>query len=247
MMKHSLIIGVAALAAVIVSRAHAQELVAVDAANPPFMYADGEKAAGIYPAILSETFKQMGVSAEIVPMPWKRAISGIDAGENGVGGIYQNSERLQKYDYSDKLLDEVIVVYVLKGKGFPFAGIDSLKGRTVGVIRGWSYGDDFDAAAKAGSIKTDEATGDGLNFAKLAAGRLDVVLAIKESGASVIASNGLADKVEALPTPLSSSPSYLAFAKSSHKGAELAQFNAALAAMHRDGSFDKIVSSALAH
>jgi polar amino acid transport system substrate-binding protein len=226
--------------------AGAGEVVALDSANPPFMFARGDKAAGVYPALIAEAFKRMNVDVTFAPMPWKRAIEGLDSGANAVGGIYKNSERLKKYDYSDKLFDEVIVVYVAKGKGFAFSGTDSLKGKTVGVIRGWSYGDDFDNAVKAKTITVDEAPDDGVNFGKLGAGRTDAVLAVKEGGGVAIASANLADKVEALDPPLSSSPSFLAFAKSANKTDLIAKFNAAIAAMRQDGSFDKIVAASLA-
>ena len=71
-----------------------------------------------------------------------------------MGGIYVNGDRLKKYDYSEKLFDEVIVLYMPAAKAGGFKGIDSLKGMTIGVIRGWSYGDDFDNAVKSGAIKT---------------------------------------------------------------------------------------------
>ena len=227
--------------------AAAKDLVLFDEANPPYMYGSEGKAVGIYPALLAEAFKRAGLEADLGVGPWKRDLAGLDAGENGVGGIYKNSERLLKYDYSDKLFDEIILVFIQKGKAFPFDGINSLKGKTVGVIRGWSYGDDFDGAVKDGSITIEGTASDALNFSKLANGRLDAVLAIRESGAAALSSEGLADKVEALTPPLSSAPSFLAFNKKAGKVEALAKINAALAAMHQDGSFDQIISSMVSH
>jgi polar amino acid transport system substrate-binding protein len=227
------------------SSAMANERVLVDEANPPFMYSENGKAAGIYSAVMVEAFKRAGVGVDISAAPWKRAIAGIDSAENGVAGIYKNTERLKKYDYSEKLFDEIIIVYAPKGKSFAFSGVDSLKGKTVGVIRGWSYGDDFDAAAKLGAIKTEETASDTQNFAKLEIGRIDAVLSIKESAAGVIAKQKLGDKVVALDPPLSSSASFLAFNKSAAKTALLGKIDEALGAMHKDSSFDKIVSSVL--
>jgi polar amino acid transport system substrate-binding protein len=226
--------------------AHSAEVIAFDEGNPPFMYTSNGKAAGVYPALIAEAFKRMNVDVEIQAVPWKRALEGLDRGINAVGGIYKNGDRLKKYDYSEKLFDEVITVYVQAGKGAAFKGIDSLKGKTVGVIRGWSYGDDFDEAVKNKVLTVEPVAGDSQNFHKLVESRLDGVLAIKESAAAEIASSGLADKIEALSPPMSSNPSFLAFAKSSNKTDLIAKFNAALADMHRDGSFDKIVSSVLA-
>lgn len=221
------------------------EQVMLDVSNPPFMYGGDGKALGVYPAILAEAFKKMGVPLEMEAVPWKRAIAAIDEGKAGVGGIYKNEERLKKYDYSDKLFDEVILVYVRKGAEFEFTGVPSLAGKKVGVLRGWSYGDDFDAAAKAGKITADEAEGDGQNFAKLAAGRVDAVLAVRESGDINLASPDTAKAVVALSTPLSNSPSFLAFNKSANKGEVLAKFNATLAQMKGDGSMDKLVKAIL--
>lgn len=227
------------------SAAMAKELVLVDDANPPFMFSENGKAAGVYTVVVAEAFKRAGVAVDINAAPWKRAITGIDNAENGVAGIYKNTERLKKYDYSDKLFDEVIVAYTAKDKAFAFSGVDSLKGKTVGVIRGWSYGDDFDAAVKSGSIKTEETASDAQNFVKLEIGRVDVVLSIKESASAVVAKQKLEDKVRALDPPLSSSASFLAFNKTANKVALLGTINEALAAMHKDGDFDKMVATIL--
>jgi polar amino acid transport system substrate-binding protein len=224
---------------------HAAEVVVFDEGNPPFMYKSGNGVAGIYPALVAEAFKRMKADVEMTALPWKRALNGLDSGENAVGGIYKNSERLKKYDYSEKLFDEVIAVYVLKGKKFSFSGVDSLKGKSVGVIRGWSYGDDFDAAVKAKTVKTEDVGGDAQNFGKLVEGRIDVVLAVKESAAATLASADMGNKVELLDSPLSSNPSFLAFAKSANKTDLIDKFNVAIAAMRKDGSFDKIVASSI--
>ena len=241
-MRHVLQMAAFMLALFCTSAAQAGETVAVDTANPPFMYGENGQAAGVYPALLREAFKRMKVELRIEPQPWKRALAGIDAGTEGVGGIYKNAERIKKYDYSEKLFDEATYVYARAP--FAFTGVESLKGKRVGVLRGWSYGEDFDKAAKAGEILTEEVGGDAGNFEKLAAGRLDAVIAIKEAAAAVIAAAGYGGKVTALDPPLAVSPTFLAFAKSQGKTAMLEDFNVALAAMRQDGSFDRIVSDA---
>lgn len=222
------------------------EKVMLDNSNPPFMFdGGGKKENGLYPAVLAEAFKRMGVPLEMETVPWKRAISAIDAGEAGVGGIYKNEERLKKYDYSEKLFDEVIMVYAPKGKEFEFKDVSSLNGKTVGVLQGWSYGDDFDAAVKAGKITAETAENDALNFKKLAAGRLDAILAIRESGTANLGAPEIASAVVALPAPLSSSPSFLAFNKSAAKADVLAKFNTALDQMKKDQTMDKLIKETL--
>lgn len=225
--------------------ASATDLIAVDAADPPFMYEAGGQAAGLYPMAIAEAYRRMGLEVTIAAVPWKRALEGTDNAQNGVGGLYKTASRLERYDYSDKLFDEVVLIYVRKGQGFAFATLDDLQGRTVGVIRGWSYGDSFDEARKSGLFNAEDASGDEQNFAILNAGHIDCILAIREAAATAIANHGWQDRFEALAVPLSSNPAYVAFNKSAGKQADLARLDTALAAMRADGSFDRLIQTAL--
>ena len=224
----------------------AGEIVAVDQANPPFMYDNDGQAGGIYPALVQEAFRRMGEDVQIPTLPWKRAINEANAGACGIAGIYKNGERLKVLEFSDKLYDEVVIVYVAKGKTFPSDGVRGLYGKAVGVLRGWSYGDEFDAAVKSGKIRAEEVSGDLQNFQKLVAGRLDAVLVNRESAKIIVSSGGIKDRVDASAAPFLASSTYLAFAKSARKTDLIARFNAALREMHADGSFDRIVSSIVA-
>lgn len=225
--------------------AHAASIIAVDAGDPPFMYEADGQAAGLYPALIAEAYRRMGIAVSLQAMPWKRALEGADEVQNGVGGLYETAERLEKYDYSAKLFDEVLAVYVRKGESFPFATLDDLKGRTIGVIRGWSYGDAFDAARRSGLLTAEEATGDDQNFAVLAVGHIDCVIAIREAAATVIAARHLENRVEALAPPLSTNSAYIAFNKADGKRDELRRFDDAIAAMRADGSFARITERLL--
>ena len=223
--------------------AYAKELIYVDTSVPPLMYEADGKAVGIYPALLAEISKRSGVELDVVAIPWKRALAELDAGRAGNGALYKNSERLKKYDFSNKLFDEVQIVYVRAGHEFKFTGVNSLKGKTVGVIRGWSYGDEFDAAAKAGSITADGVDSDEQNFKKLLIGRIDAMISIKETAAAAIAAGDYKNKVTALSPPLSNSSAYIAFAKSAHKTDIIDKLNKAIQAIRDDGSFDLIVNT----
>jgi len=214
----------------------------VDEANPPFMFDQGGKPAGIYPALLEAAFKHMAVPMEVRARPWKKAIQEIDTGAAGVGGIYKNAEREKKYDYSDKIFVEKLVVYFNKANPLNFTRIDDLKGRKVGVLRGWSYGDDFDGARNAKALAVEEVDSDEMNFKKLDTGRLDAVVAINESGAALMHTY---KNIGFSATALSQNPTYLALAKSNGQAALLKQFDQAINQMQKSGEFRKIVTGAL--
>ncbi len=217
--------------------------IAVDEANPPFMFQGGGKALGLYPALLETAFSRMGVDAEIKAYPWRRALSIGARGEAAVGGIYKNREREEVYDYSKPLFEERILLYVRKGKGFEFKSLQDLKGKTLGTIRGWSYGDEFDKAKQAGLFKTEEVEGDEINFKKLLAGRVDAVLGIDISAELAIRQQGCQGQVEALERPIAVNKTYIAFAKRLGKVELLERFNAALDEMRKDGSYERIVKA----
>lgn len=225
----------------------AQELVQFDQANPPFMYSKGGQAAGLYPALFNEAFSRMRVNAVLSAVPWKRALDDTDNGKSGTGGIYQNSDRLKKYDFSEPFFEERLAIFVPAGKEFPFAKLEDLFGKSFNVLSGWSYGDSFDAAVKAGKIASDGgASNDQNNFLKMMNGRNDAVIAIVESGEAAIKTLKLQGKVKMLPNYLVVNKVYLAFGKSARKTAVLAAFNKAMSEMKKDGAFDKIVEKAFA-
>lgn len=222
----------------------AQTRIVVDDANPPFMYAGtDDRAEGLYPAILQAVFKRMDQPLEVLAVPWKRALVMSRAGTAGIGGLYKNTERLKVYDYSDRLFSEKLVLYVPADKTFHFAGLDDLRGKHLGVIRGWSYGNEFDAARRRGLFKTESVRSDANNFLKLAAGRIDAVVAIQVSGDAALKKLGLQKRIVPLDQPIAVNDTYLAFSKSSNQRPLLARFNEALAGMRRDGSLNGLVRS----
>lgn len=133
------------------------------------------------------------------------------------------------------------MVYVPKGKAFAFSSIYDLAGKRLGVIRGWSYGEEFDEVREKGLFKTEERHDDASNFNKLAVGHLDALLAIKESAELIITKKRISDKVEVLVTPLVTNSTYIAFSKKSDKRALIQRINRAIKAMHRDGFYDKVL------
>lgn len=220
--------------------------IAVDSQNPPFMYqAKGEGVPrGVYPVLLRAVFKQLGEPLQLLPMPWARALNGLDRAEHGVGGLYANRERLAKFDYGQPILTETVRVYAQRGRLRQFNGLDDLRGLRVGVLRGWSYGDEFDAARNAGLLKVEDVTDDRANFGKLERDFLDVVLSVEQTGEQVMAS-GEFPSVRAMPNPLTENPAYVAFHKSRQQQGLLARIDEVVAQLRRSGEHARLVAQGL--
>jgi polar amino acid transport system substrate-binding protein len=217
--------------------------IAVDQENPPFMYAKNGQAAGLYPTLVESVFKRMNIPVSIKPLPWKRAQILADKGETGIAGIYKNKERIAKYEYSDEIFQEKLILFVLKGHEFPYKKIDDLAGKKIGVIRGWSYGDDFDTARKKEAFKVEEVAGDDQNFKKLLNGRIDCLVAIEETGRSFLAQAPFKGKIAELSTPVAVNPTYLIFQKKAKAAELLPTFNTTLSKMKKDGEYTKLVQN----
>ena len=219
-------------------------VVDVDAENPPFMYSRAGYAVGLYPAVIRAALGRCHDNVRVQAKPWRRAFVEIDKAQAGVGGLYKNAERLAKYDFSEPIYVENIAVFYRTVRPFDFRTVADLYGKRVGVLRGWSYGDDFDAARRNGAIATEEVSSDRSNFLKLTDGRLDAVLAIEEAGQAAMAASGL-HGIEQANAYLASYPVYLAFNRKAAKSDLLVCFNKALAEMKQDGAFERIVRQEL--
>ncbi len=216
----------------------------VDSENPPFMYAAGNKAAGLYPDLIAAILQTSGQPAQINAKPWARCIAEIDEAIAGVGGIYKNAKRLKSYDFSEPIFVEKMALYFNKTKPLNFTGVADLIGKKVGVIRGWSYGDEFDLAVKDGKISVHEVKSDNQNFQKLVAGRVDAILAIEEAGAAQLKDAQFAG-IGKSAKYLFENPTFLAFNKNARQTELLAKFNKAIMTMKESGKLDKISSDAL--
>ncbi len=214
--------------------------VAVDSAYPPYMYGS-RPAKGLYPEIIREAFSLTGLTAEVTGYPWKRALSLGRSGQTAVGGIYQNLERLNRYDYSDPLYLETLVVCVKKGDAFDFKGVVDLEGKRVGINRGWSYGEVIDSARRAGLFLAEEATGDQANLKKLILGRLDCIIADKLSLLLILQRNDWGHQVEILSHPATVNSAYLVMAKKTNQTHLIEAFNRGLAVMRANGSYGRLV------
>ncbi len=221
------------------------ETIYVDEANPPFMYRAGDAAAGIYPALIRAIFLHAGIDVDIVAVPWKRAIENLDVNKGGVAGIYKNLERQKKYFFSDPIHIERLMLYQRQNAFGGPGDIDDLRGQTVGVIRGWSYGDEIDNARKQGVFNASEASGDEQNFQMLELGRVDTVIAIAEAGDVWVKRLKLDDTVTRGENPIRENPTYIVFNRASPAISMMTAINRSIKELRENGTLQRITEDVL--
>lgn len=220
-------------------------VVNVDAENPPFMYSTSGHPAGLYPDLIREVFAHTSFRVQLKAVPWRRALGDLEAGSAGVGGVYKTRERAARYDYSDPIYVERIVVVYADSQPIRFRSLADLEGRRVGVMSGWSYGEAFDRAVREGRVHASAATSDRQNLGKLVLGRLDAALLVEESALTLVQQAGYRN-VRIAAIPLTENPTYLAFNKSAGATALLQAFNRQLRLLKRSPRYGLLVSNALA-
>ncbi len=218
-------------------------IIVVGDACPPYMYGSMEKAKGLYSVIIKEIFATVGIDTTVLSYPWKRAFIMAKNGEAVVGGIFKTEERLKIFDYTDYIYEEKLSIYVKKGNTFHYNSISDLKGKLVGVNRGWSYGEVFDNAAKKGIFKTQEVDSNISNLKNLILGRIDCVIIGKLSVDQIIQQENFEDEIEEVPHSVIINKSYVAFAKKLNQQHLIEKFNFLLEKMKKDGSYNKMINS----
>ncbi len=215
--------------------------IALDVSNWPYAYESSGQIEGLYPAIAREAFHRMGANVILEAYPWKRLIYMIDRGEIGVLGIYKNSKRQLVYDFSEPYFRNETVLFALKDKAKILTGWNKLVGRTIGVGRGFSYGDQFDDLRQKGVFKVFETDEPRQGILLVFHGRVDAFATTLTTGRAIIMDENLEmEGIVPVAWPLAVNNLYIAFNKKSEMTQFLADFNQAIRSMHEDGTYKQI-------
>ncbi|WP_300670303.1 ABC transporter substrate-binding protein [Desulfoluna sp.] len=210
----------------------------------PKSWLEGDTAKGILVDIMNHAGKELGVDFTYKLAPWARAYNLALKGEGGIFGISMTEERLQKFDFSDPVYYDTVVLVVKKGKEFKFEDVKDLSGKRVGTCRGCSFGPEYEKAATFFTLDTD--TNNVQRLKKLLAGRIDAAIFSPGVAALNLAIDSDASLTKemftVLPKPLVNDANYVAFAKSLNKKAFLAKFNAVIKKGMASGEIDSLVS-----
>jgi len=195
----------AMIAAVLVtaaSHAGAQTLTVRADAWCPYNCEPGSEKPGFMIEIAREALAPHGIAVDYDTLPWTRALLAAADGEIGaaVGANAADGEGLLLHARPFGRSETVFVVR--RGETFPYARPEDLGGRSLAVIRDYSYGEVLDAFLEAASATPDRvqvASGETAllqNLRKLQAGRVDVVLEDRAVAQFAIAEGGLGDAFE---------------------------------------------------
>ncbi len=202
------------------------------------------KHEGIVSRVVRESFELRGIDVEFVYLPWKRSIEEAKSGKwDGTLPWLKNEEREADFWFSDPIAHENVVFFHKNDIDFEWETVDDVKGYTIGGTVGYYYGEEFDSAEKNGTLIIDRAVEDKMNFQKLDAGRVDIVICEIDVGYEIIDKLFSAEKEKEFihhPTPISSNSLFLLLSKNITENAGLIEsFNMGLRRLTESGKVEQ--------
>jgi polar amino acid transport system substrate-binding protein len=208
---------------------------------PP--YADRKlPGQGLGVELVTEIFKRAGYQTEISTDSLIRLLEGTKIGVYDVfATAWFSNERNEYLAFSKPYLESSVRFIKRKDSGFQYNGLDKLQGSLIGIIAGYAYDPAFDQSRKLLKITERNLI---QNLMKLKQGRIDATLGdvrvLKHQINQYMPD--FMPSYEILERPLTVSGIHIAVSRANPKYKTIvANFNKALKAMIKDGSYHKIV------
>ncbi|CAD7849384.1 MAG: hypothetical protein [Olavius algarvensis Delta 4 endosymbiont] len=210
---------------------------------PPFMWKSGNEIVGVGVELVSIIFGEIGIDVDTRYVGlWKRVQHEAEIGRvDVIVGIYKNEKRLKYLAYPDEAYTpDPVVIFVQKGKTFPFRQWKDLMGKSGGSTMGESFGQTFDAFAEK-HLAIHRALRIEQSLKMLALGRLDYVVYGLYPGRIKAIELGLKNEFDYLPKTVITPPAYQAFSKKSKFLKHLPYFNKRVAELKAEGTIGRLI------
>lgn len=184
--------------------------------------------------LLKQIGEAAGLQWELLFLPWPRALLGAQLGEHLVFGLSRSPSRDKLFAYSQPAFTSRGWLVVPKAKPIRFDRLEDLRGRSLCVARGSTYGPAFEEARHQQLFRVESGGTDLAGRARmLAAGRCDVLVATHRGSAAALERRlrGLRNgsQLQVLPKPVVEEGILFAAAKGSDPATLLPRLDEAIA------------------
>ena len=221
-----------------------REIVCYSDVFSPYVIQDGDDIRGIDVDTIAEAGRRGGIKVRFQLLPWVRLERDIALGESSdieCAFAYTLTDARRAYmDFTTVPVKLTELSIFARNGTFPlFKGIEDLKGKTVGIRRGFKLPAAMQAMVDSGVIHMEEVNRDPQNFEKLARGRIHAILSNREVGNEVLEQMASTDIV-ALSPSIQTTPTYMVFNKAKGLHALIPVFDKGFKSMVADGTYRKI-------
>ncbi|MCG8616919.1 MAG: transporter substrate-binding domain-containing protein [Desulfobacterales bacterium] len=151
--------------------------------------------------------------------------------------------------FSDPVILHTKVFFHLKEFPFDWASLKDLKGLRIGATKEYTYGDEFDRAAKKGTISVEFVPRDIQNLKKLLGGRFDVFPSDIDVGYDLLNANFIPADISRVthhPKPIQQTGTCVILTKSAPEKSQhlLERFNRGLEKLKANGEYHRMLEAA---
>lgn len=214
---------------------------------PPYHWAEGDRIVGASVVLTGRILDQLGVAWEARHVgPWPRVLKSAEHGQiDLVLSLKPTPEREAYLVFTPApAFPNPMAVFTTKARPLHFEQPQDLAGKLGGRTAGDRFGDAFDKLA-AQALTLEDADSLGVNFQKLAAGRIDYVVTGLYTGRAQLLQMGLAERIAPLRRLVNEGSIHHGFSRRSACVALLDAVNAGLVAARREGLEQRLLEDAL--
>jgi ABC-type amino acid transport substrate-binding protein len=123
--------------------------------------------------------QELNIVFDIKRYPWTRAERNALSGAGLIFGLPKTEARQRKLHYSDIAGSNSLWLVTRSDATFPFTTLDDLRGKTVGAVRGYTYGDEFERRRNKLFRVEDDIASRAARLQRLLLKRVDAVLLVQ--------------------------------------------------------------------
>ena len=209
---------------------------------PPVSWIGNGQLTGLAPAITKKIFTELGYEIQLITdYNWKRCLLEVQLGNADiVVAAYKIPSRKAFLNFTDApLIADPIALFINRQAPLKVKNMSDLKGKTVGLLLGDSFGEKFDLFLQNNS-DIEYVSRNSQNFAKLALQRIDYMPIGVLSGELQSKKLGFYDQVTALDYRINTEFYYLALGKSNTLEKHLPYLNRRLRELAEDGTIEQL-------
>jgi polar amino acid transport system substrate-binding protein len=201
-----------------------------------------EPINGIAVDIAKEIFSNAGIKCNMTLYPWLRCLAMMKSGKADIAWfLTKNNEREQYMTFSEPLHMDPYLIFYPTGKPFNWENWSDLKGKKIGITSGFNYGDEFWKAAEKYNYSIITSYTDEITIKNLLADRIELAVLNRSIAIRFMSDNPeYNDQIRSSSKPVSESVYYMAFSKKSDKLYLLEKINAAIIALKKNGTIERI-------
>jgi len=216
----------------------------------PYQFINEQRQlTGLDVELVKAIVQEMKSTFKYTKLPWLRQLAYVKQGTiDMVAGASKTPERQEYAFFSNFYRDESNVVFVLKGtaKKYPFKHLLDIKNTKfqLGITSGYHYGDAFAELLKDPEFKKhiQGVPTDYINIKKTLRNRVNGFIGDIYAGIAMLKKEGVRDRFEIHPFPVSSAKIHVMFSKKSCTQKVVDRFNKALKKLQDNGHLKNIIN-----